>query len=151
MSKADIVIDELPPGARVVEARITTDEDADEGSGPADLLPLDDAAWAVVPPDRLRRVLLVGPGNVYLQNAFSLLPNVELYGATADEYAATTGKDLFDLDRLRRLPAGRPAARSRSSPSRRRNRAPWARSTARSTRSAWASPPSTIRCCAAST
>ncbi len=97
LSKADIVIDELPPGARVVEARITTYEDADEGSGPADLLPLDDAAWAVVPPDRLRRVLLVGPGNVYLQNAFSLLPNVELYGATADEYAATTGKELFDL------------------------------------------------------
>ena len=68
-----------------------------EGSGPPDYLPLDDAAWAVVPEDRLRRVLLVGPGNVYLQNAFALLPNVELYGATAEEYATTTGKELFDL------------------------------------------------------
>ncbi len=97
LSKADVVIDELPAGLSVVEARLTAYEDADEGSGPPDYLALDDAAWAVVPPDRLRRVLLVGPGNVYLQNAFSLLPNVELYGATGDEYAATTGKELFDL------------------------------------------------------
>ena len=29
---------------------------------PPDLLPLDDAAWAVVPDDRVRHVLLVGPG-----------------------------------------------------------------------------------------
>ena len=50
-----------------------------------------------MPPDRLRRVLLVGPGNVYIQNAFSLLPNVELYGATAEQWPATTGKDKFDL------------------------------------------------------
>ncbi|MEX2547905.1 MAG: hypothetical protein WD830_08990, partial [Chloroflexota bacterium] len=42
-------------------------------------------------------VLLVGPGNVYIQNAFAFLPNVELYGATAEQYAATTGKELFDL------------------------------------------------------
>ena len=97
LTRADVVIDELPPGIGVVEARISPYEDAEEGSGPADYLPVDDAAWAIVPPDRLRRVLLVGPGNVYLQNAFSLLPNVELYGATAESYATTTGKELFDL------------------------------------------------------
>lgn len=98
LSRADVVIDELPPGTRVVEARIgLPGESAGQMAGRPDLLPLDDAAWAVVPPDRLRRILLVGPGNVYLQNALSLLPNVELYGATAEEYAATTGKDRFDL------------------------------------------------------
>jgi hypothetical protein len=32
-----------------------------------------------------------------VQNAFALLPNVELYGATAEEYPSTTGKELFDL------------------------------------------------------
>lgn len=96
LTRADVVIDELPPGSAVVEARITA-PDIGESAGPADLLSLDDAAWAVVPPDRLRRVLLVGQGNVYLQNAFSLLPNVELYGATAEEYPTTTGKELFDL------------------------------------------------------
>ncbi|HUR16928.1 MAG TPA: BatA and WFA domain-containing protein [Candidatus Limnocylindrales bacterium] len=98
LSRADVVIDELPPGATVVQARIT----APAGSGSpvssaTDYLPLDDSAWAIVPPDRLRKVLLVGPGNVYLQNAFSLLPNVELYGATAAEYPNTTGMDLYDL------------------------------------------------------
>jgi hypothetical protein len=97
LTRADVVIDELPPGITVVEARISAFEDAAGVSGPPDYLPLDDAAWAVVPTDRLRRVLLVGPGNVYLQNAFALLPNVELYGATVDQYATTTGKDLFDL------------------------------------------------------
>ena len=97
LSRADIVIDELPAGTRVVEARITTAGGTDVASGPQDFLAVDDAAWAIVPPDRLRRVLLVGPGNVYIQNAFSLLPNVELYGATAAEYPNTTGKELFDL------------------------------------------------------
>lgn len=98
LSRADVVIDELPAGTRVVEARLTDSAElADAAAGPADYLALDDAAWAIVPSDRLRRILLVGPGNVYLQNAFALLPNVELYGATAEQYATTTGKDKFDL------------------------------------------------------
>ncbi len=96
LTRADVVIDELPAGASVVEARLSPPGESIE-SGPPDYLALDDAAWAIVPPDRLRRVLLVGPGNVYLQNAFSLLPNVELYGATPEEYPTTTGKELFDL------------------------------------------------------
>lgn len=97
LTRADVVIDELPAGTSVVEARLTPATGGDEPSGPPDYLPLDDAAWAIVPPDRLRRVLLVGPGNVYIQNAFSLLPNVELYGATPEQWPATTGKDKFDL------------------------------------------------------
>ena len=68
-----------------------------EASGPADQLAADDAAWAIVPSDRLQRILLVGPGNVYLQNALSLLPNVELYGTTGEDYAGTTGLEAFDL------------------------------------------------------
>jgi hypothetical protein len=97
LTRADIVIDELPPGTSVVEARLSPATDGDEPAGPPDYMPLDDAAWAIVPPDRLRRVLLVGPGNVYIQNAFSLLPNVELYGATAEQWPTTTGKEKFDL------------------------------------------------------
>jgi hypothetical protein len=72
-------------------------EAADGRVARPDRLALDDVAWAVVPDDRLRRVLLVGPGNVYLQNALSLLPNPELYGATPAEWPTTTGKDRFDL------------------------------------------------------
>ncbi|CAN5642192.1 BatA and WFA domain-containing protein [soil metagenome] len=97
LSRADVVIDELPPGTQLVEARITPPtESAGAVAGALDFLPLDDAAWAVVPPDRPRYVLLVGPGNVFIQNAFSLLPNVELYGTTAENYAATSADPLFD-------------------------------------------------------
>ena len=97
LTRADVVIDELPAGASVVEARLAPVSTSDTPTGPPDYLPLDDAAWAIVPPDRLRRVLLVGPGNVYIQNAFALLPNIELYGATAEQWPTTTGKDRFDL------------------------------------------------------
>lgn len=97
LTRADVVIDELPPGTSVVEARLAPASSRDVPSGPPDYLPLDDAAWAIVPPDRLRKVLLVGPGNVYIQNAFALLPNVELYGATAAQWPTTTGKEKFDL------------------------------------------------------
>ena len=96
LSRADVVIDELPGGTRVVEARISAPGDsAGQMAGPADLLALDDAAWAVVPPDAPRQILLVGPGNVYLQNAFALLPNVELYGTTAEDYPATATDPVF--------------------------------------------------------
>ncbi|CAN5676180.1 BatA and WFA domain-containing protein [soil metagenome] len=99
VSRADVVIDELPEGTRVVEAQLAEIPAVEGGRppGPPDLLALDDRAWAIVPPDRIRHVLLVGPGNAYLQTAFALLPNVELYGATAAEYEGTTGKDRFDL------------------------------------------------------
>ena len=96
VSRADVVIDELPPGTRVVQAQIGPVE-AEPAGAPADHLALDDSAWAVVPPDRLQRILLVGEGNAYIQTALSLLPNVELYGATPEDYPGTTGKDRFDL------------------------------------------------------
>jgi hypothetical protein len=99
LSRADVVIDELPADTRVVEARLTEPEGAlaSGAVGPADQLAIDDVAWALAPSTRLRYVLLVGDGNVYLQNAFALLPNVELYGATPQEWPTTDGKDRFDL------------------------------------------------------
>ncbi len=95
--RTQVVIDELPPGIATVEARLARPDDLAAVAGPPDLLSVDDAAWAIVPDDRLRRVLLVGPGNVYLQNALTLLPNIELYGATPGEWAGLTGRDRFDL------------------------------------------------------
>jgi Ca-activated chloride channel homolog len=94
LSRADVVIDELPAGSRVVEARLAPATEV-ENAGPADLLTLDDAAWAVAPPDRPRFVLYVGPGTTYIINALSFLPNVELYGTTAEDYAATAADPLF--------------------------------------------------------
>ena len=96
LSRADVVIDELPRGTRVVEARLvdaTGDDDAD--STAKDFLALDDAAWAIVPPDRPHYILLVGPGTSYIVNALTLLPNVEVYGTTCDSYAQTAADPKF--------------------------------------------------------
>jgi Ca-activated chloride channel homolog len=96
LSRADIVIDQLPRGTKVVEARLTEAADSEDTDAEAhDFLPLDDAAWAIVPPDRTRYILLVGPGTSYIVNALTLLPNVEVYGTTAEGYAATAADAKF--------------------------------------------------------
>jgi Ca-activated chloride channel homolog len=96
LSRTDVVIDELPQGARWVQARLAQPTDsAGMQAGPPDYLALDDAAWAIVPPTDTRFILLVGPGNVYLQNALTLLPNVELYGTTPENYSATAASPEF--------------------------------------------------------
>jgi len=95
LSRADVVIDELPRGTKVVEARLTDADSDDEDAVAHDYLPLDDAAWAIVPPDRTRYILLVGPGTSFIVNALTLLPNVEVYGTTVDGYAATAADPKF--------------------------------------------------------
>jgi Ca-activated chloride channel family protein len=96
LSRAEVVIDELPPRTGVVEARISPPTDGSgQVTGPVDFLGLDDAAWAIVPPDSPRQILLVGAGNTYLQNALINLPNVELYGTKGEDYAATSADPLF--------------------------------------------------------
>jgi hypothetical protein len=87
VSRADIGIDDIPLEVRVLEARLAGD----------DQLALDDRAWAVVPPDRLLRILLVSEGDPYLEAALSFLPNAELYGVKPADYGAGTKPELFDL------------------------------------------------------
>jgi len=102
VTRHDVVIDELPPEARVVEARLTSP--ADGAPGPAtDHLALDDRAWAVVPDARVRNALLIGDGSLFLRNALALLPDVALYGVTEQEWEAGTGRDAaWDLVVLER-------------------------------------------------
>lgn len=92
VSRADVSIDDLPADVAVLEARLT----GKDGAG-ADQLAADDRAWAVVPPDRLRRILLVGAGDPYLESALTHLPRTELYGVTLDRFGAGTHPELFDL------------------------------------------------------
>ncbi len=87
VSRADVGIDDVPRDVRVLEARLAGD----------DQLALDDRAWAVVPPDRLLRILLVSEGDPYLETALSFLPNAELYGVSPANYGAGTKPELFDL------------------------------------------------------
>jgi len=92
-TRTEIIVDDVPRTASVIEVRLVN-ADGKEGG---DSLALDDRAWAIVPPDRLRRVLLVGPGDPYLETALTYLPNTELYGVTPDKYGPTTHPELFDL------------------------------------------------------
>jgi Ca-activated chloride channel family protein len=94
-SRTDLSIDDVPRDVSIVEVRLTA---ADGATGtPADHLAIDDRAWAVVPPDRLRRILLVSDGDPYLETALSYLPDAESYGVTPEQYGPGTKPDLFDL------------------------------------------------------
>ena len=53
------------------------------GDTPPDQLAADDRAWAIVPPDREREILLVGEGDPFLETALSYLPNTHLFGLDA--------------------------------------------------------------------
>jgi len=93
-ARADVVIDDVPRDVAVVEVRLVASDDA---AGAPDRLLIDDRAWAVVPPDQLRRILLVGEGDPYLETALSYLPNTELYGIEPDAYGPGSKPELFDL------------------------------------------------------
>jgi hypothetical protein len=87
-ARSDVIVDDLPREVRTVEVRLV-------GSDPAvttapDQLAADDRAWAVVPPDRTRLVLIVGEGDPYLETALSYLPDVELFGVSPAEYGPKT-------------------------------------------------------------
>ncbi len=83
-ARSDVIIDDLPRRIRTVEVRLV-------GADPAvttapDQLAVDDRAWAVIPPDRTRLILVVGEGDPYLETALSYLPDVELFGVLPTEY-----------------------------------------------------------------
>ncbi len=85
-ARADVIIDDIDRDVRTVEVRLV-------GSDPAvvtapDQLAVDDRAWAVIPPDRTREILIVGSGDPYLETALSFLPDTLLFTLTPDRYPA---------------------------------------------------------------
>ncbi|MGZ8437090.1 MAG: vWA domain-containing protein [Candidatus Limnocylindrales bacterium] len=83
-ARADIVIDDVPADVGTLEVRLV-------GSDPAvtaapDDLATDDTAWAVIPDNRDRNILLVSEGDPYLETALGYLPNAHLFGVTPDRY-----------------------------------------------------------------
>ncbi len=96
--RTDVSIDDIDDPdhpASVVEVRLTAKDESSTVA--ADALAVDDRAWAIVPPARLRTILLVSPGDPYLETALSYLPDTELYGVTPDKYGPQTKPELFDL------------------------------------------------------
>ena len=93
-TRSEAIIDDVPVGVRVIEVRLDREEPR---AATADVLALDDRAWAIVPPNRLRRILLVSDGDPYLETALTFLPNTELYGVAPQDYGVATRPELFDL------------------------------------------------------
>jgi hypothetical protein len=97
-ARTDVSIDDIPRDVGIVEVRLAA-RDGTDGTTAAtpDQLALDDRAWAIVPPDRLSRILLVSDGDPYLETALTYLPNAELYGVAPADYGSGTKPELFDL------------------------------------------------------
>lgn len=94
-SRTEVVIDDIPLGASVLEVRLARVDDS-----PGDHLAVDDRAWAIVPPERVREILIVGDGDPYLETALTYLPNVRLFGIKPADYpakAARTDGTPWDL------------------------------------------------------
>ncbi|MDT8307455.1 MAG: VWA domain-containing protein, partial [Anaerolineae bacterium] len=91
---------ELQPGVEAVRAHLSGQS--------SDYLPLDDEAWAVVEGGTANRVLLTGPGNIFLEQAFSALPGVELFVAAPGQ-PPDPGFDVYVFDGVE-LPDPLPAA-----------------------------------------
>ena len=86
--RADVIIDDVDLSVGVVEVRLVAADGSPDPSTPPDQLAADDRAWAIVPPDRPREILLVGDGDPYLETALSYLPNTSLFGVKPDRYPA---------------------------------------------------------------
>ena len=85
--KADVIVDDVRADVATIEVRLVGG-DGGVGNARPDLLGADDRAWAVVPPQRTRNILVVGAGDPYLETALSYLPNSRLFGLTPAEYPA---------------------------------------------------------------
>lgn len=86
--KTDVVIDDVDDPdhpASVIEVRLVAKDET--ATGAPDPLALDDRAWAIVPPQDSRNILLVGEGDPYLETALSYLPNTNLWGTSPANYS----------------------------------------------------------------
>ena len=88
-TRSQVIVDDVPLGVGVIEVRL------DGAAG--DDLALDDRAWAIVPAEHLRRILVVSDGDPYLETALTYLPNTELYEVAPAKYGPDTHPELFDL------------------------------------------------------
>lgn len=81
----DIIWEELPPGVEVIEARLSRQ----------DIYPCDNQAWVVVQAASKNRVLLVTPGNIFIEKAVNLCEALELYRTSPENYLQQN--EYYDL------------------------------------------------------
>jgi hypothetical protein len=79
----------LPDASGVVQATLSELEN--------DFLELDDSAWAVLEGGVRHRALIVTEGNLFLEQAFSALPNMDTFKTSTVDIEEEEDGDLFDL------------------------------------------------------
>ncbi len=84
---ADAEWDDLPSNAQVLQAQLLE----------ADALATDNSAWSIVGGDRPTRVLLVSPGNVFIERALSLRRGLDITRTGPNAYAIEGLSGQFDL------------------------------------------------------
>ncbi len=91
---AQFVVENLPVEDAVFIARLSNIQ----ADLPLDDLPIDDSAYAVLVPPSARRVLLVSPGNLFLERLLLLFPNLNASKTQPDETGDVhLGSESFDL------------------------------------------------------
>ena len=89
--RRSVVVPFSHTGGGTVVARLTTSDDLDT----------DNTAWAVLPPPRKIKVVLVSPGNLFLEKVLKTDPQVELEVRTPDQYQGGMAEaDVVIVDSL---------------------------------------------------
>jgi len=89
-----LVSERLPDGAQTVEAALTLPAD----TAAADYLALDNRAWTVPGTAAARRVLLMTPGNLFLEQALRSLPGVQAFRGDLTRGLPAQPFDLYIFD-----------------------------------------------------
>ncbi len=87
---------EVPGQATIIEARLSGND--------KDYLSHDDRAWTVPAQDENIRILVVGDRNRFLETAYSVMPNVQLFTASANEPMKMEEMEEFDIIVFDRVP-----------------------------------------------
>jgi hypothetical protein len=87
---------DLPGDSSIIEAHLSEND--------RDFLLHDDRAWTVPQQDEDLRILIVGAGNHFLETAYSVLPNVQVFLARPDQSLLAEQTDEFDIIVFDRVP-----------------------------------------------
>ncbi len=94
----DLILTDLPDAPAIYEAKLSA-PGAVEGA-PLDSLPLDDTAWAVYQPPTSGRVLVISPGNIFLEQMLTALPGLQPFRASPTEPLPEDPFDLYVYDSI---------------------------------------------------
>ena len=94
---ANLVLTDLPREPAIYEARLSLPASADDAAR-VDDFPLDDRAWAVYQPPSSGRVLLISPGNIFLEQLLAAFPGVQPFRKLPNAPFPTDPFDLYVFD-----------------------------------------------------